>query len=90
MYLHARRLAEVASRSEDASDLVRQQCQAYLVAINALSLVEAQHAWITAMPSSSRVSGFIDWRRYFADWSTAEEAEDSVLYSGRGVRSRVP
>jgi hypothetical protein len=54
MYLHARRLGEVALREGEFEHLVTERCQAYLAAINALSLVSKADAWI-ASPFSTRV-----------------------------------
>ncbi|KAH9817318.1 nucleoporin Nup120/160-domain-containing protein [Melampsora americana] len=68
MYQHGKRVGEVTMRGAggDAYQcLMTQQCQSYLAAINALSLVPAKHAWIplacpkppieapTAYPSTS-------------------------------------
>ncbi|EGG04854.1 uncharacterized protein MELLADRAFT_88522 [Melampsora larici-populina 98AG31] len=70
MYQHGKRVGEVTMKGAggDAYQcLMTQQCQSYLAAINALSLVPAKHAWIplacpkpqieapTAYPSTSTI-----------------------------------
>lgn len=46
MYQLGRKLAELGHVGENATEIWTQQCYAYLTAVNALSLVPAQHAWI--------------------------------------------
>lgn len=49
MYQHGRKVGELAIKGGAFQFLLTQQCQSYLAAINALSLVPDKHAWI---PSS--------------------------------------
>jgi len=46
MYQHGRRIGDIAIKGGAFQFLMTQQCQSYLAAINALSLVPEKHAWI--------------------------------------------
>ncbi|GAA6058592.1 hypothetical protein JCM10212_007031 [Sporobolomyces blumeae] len=49
MYQQARRIAEITARGGSFRELATVQCQAYLAAANALSLVEKEHAWVAVV-----------------------------------------
>jgi nuclear pore complex protein Nup160 len=63
MYKQGRRFAEGSSSKVTAFDLAAMQARSYLAAINALSLVDKQNAWI-ALPASSKASR-VSCRDYF-------------------------
>ncbi|KAI9617576.1 hypothetical protein H4Q26_012874 [Puccinia striiformis f. sp. tritici PST-130] len=46
MYQHGRKIGDIAIKGGAFQYLMTQQCQSYLAAINALSLVPEKHAWI--------------------------------------------
>lgn len=59
MFQQGRRIGEMSARSGSFRDLATLQCQSYLAAANALSLVAKEHAWIAVIPAedgSDRVS----------------------------------
>ncbi|GAA5962589.1 hypothetical protein JCM21900_000955 [Sporobolomyces salmonicolor] len=49
MYQQARRIGEITARGGSFRDLATLQCQSYLAAANALSLVAKEHAWVAVM-----------------------------------------
>ncbi|SCV68913.1 BQ2448_1034 [Microbotryum intermedium] len=53
MFQQARRIGETTSRNVTFHDLATLQCQGYLSAINALSLVNPNHAWVAISTSVS-------------------------------------
>ncbi|SCZ91062.1 BZ3500_MvSof-1268-A1-R1_Chr1-3g02525 [Microbotryum saponariae] len=53
MFQQARRIGETSSRNVTFHDLATLQCQGYLAAINALSLVSPDHAWAAISTSGS-------------------------------------
>ncbi|KDE05151.1 hypothetical protein MVLG_04492 [Microbotryum lychnidis-dioicae p1A1 Lamole] len=52
MFQQARRIGETSSRNVTFHDLATLQCQGYLAAINALSLVSPDHAWAAISTST--------------------------------------
>lgn len=46
MLHQSRRIGEMSGRGGSLKDIATFQCQSYLAAINALSLVEPRHAWV--------------------------------------------
>lgn len=46
MFQQSRRIGEMSGRGGSFKDVATLQCQSYLAAINALSLVESAHAWV--------------------------------------------
>lgn len=46
MYQQGRKLKEIASYDSNDARVTTMQCQCYLAAVNALSLVEPSHAWV--------------------------------------------
>ncbi|GAA5902615.1 hypothetical protein JCM5296_000723 [Sporobolomyces johnsonii] len=49
MYQQARRIGEITARGGSFRDLATLQCQSYLAAANALSLVAKEHAWVAVL-----------------------------------------
>ena len=61
MFQQGRRIQEISGRSGSFRTLATLQCQSYLAAANALSLVATEHAWIAVVPvedGSDRVRGW--------------------------------
>ena len=55
MFQQARRLGEISSRAGQYRELATLQCQSYLAAANALSLVSKESAWIAVLPTDDGV-----------------------------------
>ena len=53
MFQEARRIRDLHHRSGSFTELATLQCQSYLAAINALSLVEPAHAWIAVIATDN-------------------------------------
>lgn len=49
MFQQARRIGEVQPKHASFRELATLQCQSYLAAVNALSLVAEEHAWIAVV-----------------------------------------
>jgi nuclear pore complex protein Nup160 len=49
MYQQGRRLGEMNARGGSFRELATLQCQSYLAATNALSLVKKEHAWVAVV-----------------------------------------
>ncbi|KAI8452611.1 nucleoporin Nup120/160-domain-containing protein [Phakopsora pachyrhizi] len=79
MYHHGRKIGDIAIKGNAFQVLMTQQCQSYLSAINALSLVPEKHAWIcvpcrkSTKPNSS---GYLN------------QTESRASPSGSGIRKR--
>lgn len=56
MYQHGRRLAEIPCRPSDFGELATLQARAYLGAVNALSLVNPENAWVVLPVTPESVS----------------------------------
>ncbi|GAA94608.1 uncharacterized protein L969DRAFT_94605 [Mixia osmundae IAM 14324] len=82
MYQQARRMAESAARSHAHSfaDEAARQCEAYLAAINLLSLVPKSQAWISLRVESSASAGLRKRRRiqYFSPSSESSSDLDVI------------
>ncbi|GAA5940387.1 uncharacterized protein JCM15063_002619 [Sporobolomyces koalae] len=57
MYQQARRIGEIALRGGSFRDLATVQCQSYLAAANALSLVKQEHAWVAIVADDNLERG---------------------------------
>ncbi|WAR60694.1 hypothetical protein PtB15_9B633 [Puccinia triticina] len=78
MYQHARKIGDIAIKGGAFQFMMTQQCQSYLAAINALSLVPEKQAWI---PMSCSKTAAVD--------SYRSEGRGQVGGEGKRTRKRV-